>query len=258
LSERQYDAYRRVEEDLSWLTYTGGSIAHMIERQDTDELWVVIAAFNEALVIRNVVSAVRSLYQHVVVVDDGSRDATAAEALAAGAVVLVHPFNLGQGAALQTGITFALSEGAVKIVTFDADGQHAVSDIAVLVAAQRENDCDVVLGSRFLGRTVNMPRVKRLALKAAILLTSVTTGVRLTDAHNGLRLLTRRAANSIRLRQNRMAHASEILEQIRRAGLSYVEAPVTITYTTYSLRKGQSIANSFYIIMELIAGRLGG
>jgi polyprenyl-phospho-N-acetylgalactosaminyl synthase len=223
-----------------------------------DDVWVVIAAFNEAKLIRSVVAAVRGFYPHVVVVDDGSADGTAQEALAAGAIVLLHPLNLGQGAALQTGIAFALAEGAGLIVTFDADGQHLVSDIAVLIAAQQKSNNDVVLGSRFLGQTVDMPRMKVVTLKAGVLFTRMTTGMHLTDAHNGLRLLTRRAATRIRLRQNRMAHASEILEQIRRAGLTYVEAPVTITYTKYSIQKGQSIFNSFYIVMDLITSRLGG
>src|SRR5271166_7134006 len=109
----------------------------MTDPGDNDHLWVVIAAFNEAKVIRDVVAAVRQCYRHVVVVDDGSSDEPWQKALAGGATVLVHPLNLGQGAALQTGMSFALRQGAEEIVTFDADGQHAVSDIAALVGAQR-------------------------------------------------------------------------------------------------------------------------
>ena len=229
----------------------------MSEPPDNFDLWVVIAAFNEAAVIGSVVAEVRRSYARVVVVDDGSSDDTAREALSAGATVLVHPINLGQGAALQTAITFALREGARRIVTFDADGQHSASDIGVLDLARASNSAQVVLGSRFLGHAIDMPRSKAIALKAAIMFTRLTTGMRLTDSHNGLRLLTRDAATHIQLRQNGMAHASEILQQIRKASLSYVEAPVTITYTEYSRRKGQKISNSFYIIMELIVGRLG-
>ena len=223
---------------------------------DSTDTWVVIAAFNEAEMIGHVVRSVARCYPNIVVVDDGSSDATRQRALTAGATVLVHPINLGQGAALQTGVIYACSQGANWIVTFDADGQHAVEDIAVLQQRQREFGVDVVLGSRFLGRTVGMSRSKELTLKAAIVFTRLTTGMRLTDAHNGLRLIRREAAMRIRLRQNRMAHASEILEQIRLHHLSYTEAPVTITYDEYSMRKGQKITNSFFILMELILGRL--
>lgn len=221
------------------------------------DLWIVIAAFNEARAIGSVVAGLLQQYPNVVVVDDGSGDGTGQVALDAGAVVLTHPINLGQGAALQTGITFACREGAQQVVTFDADGQHAVEDIAVLRAKQAETGADAVLGSRFLGRTVGMPRSKLLTLKAAVVFTRATTGMRLTDAHNGLRLLTRKAALAIKLRQNRMAHASEILSQIRQNKLAYVEAPVTIAYSAYSIEKGQRVSNSFFIVMELVIGKLG-
>ena len=219
-------------------------------------LWIVIAAFNEAGSIGPVVAQLRAGQPHVVVVDDGSRDRTGDEALAAGAVVVRHPMNLGQGAALQTGIDFALAQGADWIVTFDADGQHAAADIPVLQGVQRATGAEVVLGSRFLGRTIGMPAGKRALLKAAVVFTRWTTGLRLTDAHNGLRLLGRDAAARIRLRQNRMAHASEILSQVARLGLRHAEAPVTVAYTAYSMRKGQRLSNSVNILTELVLGRL--
>jgi polyprenyl-phospho-N-acetylgalactosaminyl synthase len=127
----------------------------VIASPESDDLWVVIAAYNEARMIGSVVRGVRAHYGNVVVVDDGSADATAEEALAAGATVLSHPINLGQGAALQTGLAYAYSQRATRIVTFDADGQHAIEDVAVMLAIQDRLGADVVLGSRFLGRTVN-------------------------------------------------------------------------------------------------------
>lgn len=221
-----------------------------------NSLWVVIPAYNEGSVVGEVVSDVRALYRNVVVVDDCSRDDTGAAARSAGAIVLRHPINLGQGAALQTGIRYALGRGADYIVTFDADGQHRVEDIGLLLDTQVRSKADVVVGSRFLGRVENIPPIRRMVLKLAVLFTRVTSGVKLTDAHNGLRLLTRRAAERIRITQNRMAHASEITDQIHRLGLSVAEAPVTIIYTEYSLRKGQRLSNAFNILAELIVGRL--
>jgi polyprenyl-phospho-N-acetylgalactosaminyl synthase len=219
-------------------------------------LWVVCAAYNEATVIGRVVSELGRAGHQVVVVDDGSRDGTRHVAAAAGAHVVTHPINLGQGAALQTGIDYALSQGADILITFDADGQHRVSDIPRLVDALRRERADFALGSRFLGQTYNLPLLRRWVLQAATVFTRLTTGLSLTDAHNGLRALTRKGAAAIRLRQNRMAHASEILNEIARSGLRYVEVPVTIEYTAYSLAKGQRIGDSVTILLDLFAKEL--
>ena len=219
-------------------------------------IWVVIPAFNEAEVICSVVAGVRERFSHIVVVDDCSSDETSDCAMAGGAIVLRHPINLGQGAALQTGLRFALAHGATLVVTFDADGQHRVEDIDVLIRRQTETGADLVVGSRFLGSATNIPTLRRAVLKMAVGFTTVTTGVRLTDAHNGLRLFTRRAAKLLRIRQNRMAHASEIISQAGALKLSVAEAPVTIVYTEYSLRKGQKLSNAVNILAELLVERL--
>jgi glycosyltransferase involved in cell wall biosynthesis len=164
--------------------------------------------------------------------------------------------NLGQGAALQTGIKFALQQGAEAIVTFDADGQHRPSDIARLVNTLEQTNVDFALGSRFLGSSRGMPLQRKLLLYAAIWFSRAVTGLRLTDTHNGLRAMTREGAQRICLRQNRMAHASELLEQIATSGLPYIEVPVTIEYTGYSLAKGQSLADSVAILFDLSIQKL--
>jgi len=222
----------------------------------SDPVWIVIPAFNEGEVIGEVVRGLRLAWPKVLVVDDCSADATSAIAHDAGAVVLRHPVNLGQGAALQTGLRYALAQGAEAIVTFDADGQHRVEDIDVLLQTQRQNGADVVVGSRFLGSAEGMPALRRLVLRMAVVFTRITSGVALTDAHNGLRLFTRATAARIRIEQNRMAHASEIVDQFHSLGLKVAEAPVTIRYTEYSLRKGQRLDNAFNILLELFVARL--
>jgi glycosyltransferase involved in cell wall biosynthesis len=219
-------------------------------------VWIVVAAYNEARTIADVVREIRRTGHALVVVDDGSTDATAELAAAASAEVVRHPFNLGQGAALQTGIEFALAQGARFVVTFDADGQHRTSDIAALLDALTRNDADFALGSRVLGATVNLPPRRRWLLKAATWFTRMTTGLAVTDAHNGLRAMTRRGAGTIRLHQNRMAHASEILHQIAASGLTYVEAPVTVEYSAYSLAKGQRTSDALTILVDLFVRRL--
>jgi glycosyltransferase involved in cell wall biosynthesis len=218
--------------------------------------WIVIPAYNEAQAIADVVADARRTGHHVVVVDDGSVDLTADVAARARAVVVRHPVNLGQGAALQTGITFALSQGADFIVSFDADGQHRADEIATLLDALATHGADFALGSRFLGQATNIPTSRRLLLQAATWFTRVTTGLAVTDAHNGLRGMTRRGASRINLRQNRMAHASEFLDQIASSGLAYVEVPVTIDYSRYSLGKGQRSSAAIDILLDLYARRL--
>ena len=220
-----------------------------------EQAWFVIPAYNEAAVIQSVVAQVRSCYPNVVVVDDGSSDDTAREATRAGAIVVTHPINLGQGAALQTGMDFALRQQAGYIVTFDADGQHCLEDVDSMLHVLQAENCDVVLGSRFCGSAENLPRLRWLVLKVAIRFTRLTTGLNLTDTHNGIRVLRASAATKIRLRQNGMAHASELLNQVAALKLRYIEVPVTTHYTAYSVHKGQKLSNSISILMDLLIAR---
>jgi len=202
--------------------------------------------------IAEVVKGVREASPHIFVVDDGSSDETAAAARAAGATVLRHALNRGQGAALGTGLEAAVRAGADIVVTFDADGQMSAADILSLTAPVEAGLCDVTLGSRFLGDAENIPPSRRMAIKVALFFTRATTGLKLTDTHNGLRAFSHEAAARLDLRCDRMAHASEILEEISRLGLRYREVPVTIKYTDYSLAKGQKLSGAFRIIKDLI------
>ncbi len=223
-----------------------------------EDVWLVVPLFNEAAVISDVVRGARAVFPNVVCVDDGSRDASADLAERAGAAVVRHPVNLGQGAALQTGFEFALGDPAMRyVVTFDADGQHQVHDVEVMVERIRRGDVRVVFGSRFLDERTDASTSKRLVLRAAVAYTNATTGTRLTDAHNGLRVLQRDVVERLDITQNRMAHASEIVSQIgsmRFAGakVAYAEEPVHILYTDYSKAKGQSLWNAVNILAELI------
>jgi glycosyltransferase involved in cell wall biosynthesis len=221
---------------------------------DFARVWMVIPAFNEARhgTIADVVRAARCVFPNIVVVDDASQDSTGELALREGAHVCRHPVNLGQGAALATGIRYALMQEANEIITFDADGQHTLEDAQAMVRTLRAEKVDVVLGSRFLGAAVGISGKKRLFLRAAAAFTRVSTGLSVTDTHNGLRVLSRSAAAAIVIRQNRMAHASEILHQIADLGLSYVEAPTRIIYTSYSVAKGQKMSGVFAILGDLL------
>jgi len=223
--------------------------------QNSFRTWIVVPAYNEGRRLTVTLRGLRRAYENIVVVDDGSRDETSRTALAEDVWVLRHPLNCGQGAALQTGIDFALAQGADAIVTFDADGQHCVEEIADLIEPIRSGQAEVVLGSRFLGRAVGIPWMRRLLLQAGVIFTRLFSQIRVTDTHNGLRAFSRTAAERIRIHENRMAHASEILHQIRLLDLKYVERPVTIRYTAETLTKGQSSWNAVAILSQFIVGR---
>lgn len=220
------------------------------------KVWVVIAAYNEEQVIATTIESVIEVVQNVVVVDDCSIDETSQKALEAGAHVLRHPINLGQGAALQTGMQYALSKGCEYVVTFDADGQHNAQEILQMLEALQQSDAEIALGSRFLGSTLNLSWQRRWVLRAAIIFTRLTGGIKLTDVHNGFRIMTRRFCERFQFKQNRMAHASEILNYIATHKIKYFEFPVTITYTDYSIQKGQRSSNAMRVVMELFMGHI--
>ncbi len=219
-------------------------------------VWILMPAFNEEKVVFDVVKSVVKCFPKVLLIDDGSTDNTANFAKNAGAIVVRHPFCLGQGAALQTGFEL-LNEIDPKgiVVTFDADGQHQVGDIHNLIDALVNENADIVLASRFKGRAINIPFLKRLTLKFASFLISKFTRLIISDYHNGLRALHISIAASLSLEQYGMAHASEIISKINSLNLKYIEVPATIKYTTYSMRKGQSISNGFFILFDLIIQR---
>jgi polyprenyl-phospho-N-acetylgalactosaminyl synthase len=215
--------------------------------------WVVVPLFNEAEVIGPVVSELCETFANVVCVDDGSTDNCGELARVAGARVVTHPINLGQGAALQTGFDYALSHSSMEhVITFDADGQHRVEDALEMLELARRKRFSAVFGSRFLDKRTKPGFKKKAVLSVAVILTRIITGLRLTDAHNGLRVLSRETLEKVRLEQNGMSHATEIVHQIALAKLSWKEYPVEILYTEYSKRKGQSLLNSINILIDLI------
>ncbi|OGF21962.1 hypothetical protein A2Y83_02735, partial [Candidatus Falkowbacteria bacterium RBG_13_39_14] len=195
---------------------------------------VVIPAYNEEKTIKEVVREVKKEADEVIVVDDGSKDKTLMLARHEGAIVLRHVINRGQGAALQTGNRYALCRGADIIVHFDADGQHKAEDIRKLVKPIMNNECDAVLGSKFLGDTSYIPFTKKFfILKPAIILNRLLTGLKLTDVHNGLRAMSRHAAKKIMITQDKMAHNTEIPAEIKRNKLRWREVAVEFVYNEY-------------------------
>ena len=217
-------------------------------------MFVVVPAYNEEKKIGRVI---RGLFEHgynqVVVVDDGSLDNTVGEAQVAGAVVLHHAVNRGQGAALATGNVYALSRGADLIAHFDADGQFNPADIGLAVKLLREKNLDIIFGSRFLDARSKIPFSKKyFILPMARLINFLLTGVWLTDAHNGFRLMNRRAYEAIEITQDRMAHNSEIVAETRRHKLKFAECPVEVRYNEY----GQNALGGLAILKDLFFGKI--
>ncbi|MBI4150608.1 glycosyltransferase family 2 protein [Candidatus Woesearchaeota archaeon] len=200
-----------------------------------EKVVIVVAAYNEERAIGEVIKSLQAKhYNDIVVVDDGSKDRTSDIALEHGANVITHVLNRGQGAALKTGIDYALRQGADIIVTFDADGQHRVEDLPAMIKPVASGEVDVTLGSRFLQEGSNVPRIRKFWLRMGSFLFRVLYGVKLTDSHNGFRALSRHAAETIDIKADRMEHASEIIDQIGHHKLAYREIPIVIRYTEYS------------------------
>ena len=204
-------------------------------------------------------ASARETFPNIVAVNDGSRDNSAQAIHAAGAHLVNHPVNLGQGAAIQTGVEYARKQpGAEYFVTFDADGQHQVKDVMRMIERLRTEPLDIIVGTRFAGQeNSQVPWIKRAVLKTVVMLSPRTKKLGLTDAHNGLRAFNRRVAEEMNIRMNGMSHASEIVSMIDKHGWRVDEEPVDILYTEYSMSKGQSLINGVNILADgLVARRL--
>ena len=224
-----------------------------------DDTWLIVPCYNEGTVIFDVLTHARETFPNIVAVNDGSRDDSAAQIRAAGAHLVNHPVNLGQGAAIQTGVEYARSQpGARYFVTFDADGQHQVKDVVRMVERLRAEPVDIIVGTRFAGQdNSQVPWIKRVVLKTVVLLSPRTKKLGLSDAHNGLRAFNRKIADEMNIRMNGMSHASEIVTMIDNNGWRVDEEPVDILYTEYSMSKGQSLINGVNILADgLVARRL--
>lgn len=220
------------------------------------KVFIVVPAFNEGRRLAAVLDDLSRTGHHIVVVDDGSKDRTVDAARRHGCYALRHSFNRGQGAALQTGISFALREGADAVVTFDADGQHQTSDLPALLEPVLSGRCDVALGNRFQSARSNVPAMRKVILRLGRVFTFMTSGLKVGDCHNGYRAFSRKGAAAISLKQDRMAHASELYDQIKAAGLTYEEVPVTIRYSAETLAKGQRLSNSLSVLFHYLYGKI--
>jgi polyprenyl-phospho-N-acetylgalactosaminyl synthase len=232
----------------------------MVTETHYPDVWIVIPAFNEAAVVGEVIADVRSVFDHVVCVDDGSTDGTGEIARRAGAHLVHHPINLGQGAAIQTGVEYARKQpGARVFATFDADGQHRVKDMAAMIDRLSAGDVDIVIGTRFgedRGGS-RPPLFKRIVLQTAAWLSPRGRRLGLTDTNNGLRVFNKKVADGLDITMSGMSHANEFVMLIAENHWRVVEQPVEVLYTEYSKSKGQPLLNGVNIIFDgFLRGRI--
>jgi len=211
----------------------------------------IVPAYNEA---NSIGSVVQSLFDHVhevLVVDDGSTDNTAEIAREAGATVLSHKINRGQGAALETGHEYARRVGAMHVLHFDADGQLSVEDIMPALNVLKEKNAQVLFGTRYGDKVSNVPWTKRYIIGPISRFVDRLFGAaHLSDAHNGFRILHRDALEKVQITQSGMAHASEIPRLVKQHNLSYIEVPVSVTYHEY----GQGMGSGMRTVRDLVFG----
>ena len=218
-----------------------------------DQIWIVIPAYNEGPVIAEVVSKViKSGFPNVLVVNDGSKDDTAQQASGAGAKVLSHPINRGAGAAAQTGLTYARRKGWRSIIQIDADGQHHPEDIHRLVQMHAQTDADIILGSRFLDPSPGIPPTRILYNRISNVLTNTFCRRNYSDTQTGFRMINHRAIRNLRLRLDGFGYCSEMIVQAEEKGLKIAEAPIQVTYTDYSLNKGQDLVMGITTAVDLL------
>ena len=213
----------------------------------------VIPAYNEAEHITEVISRVRPFVDEIVVVDDCSSDDTAQLAQAAGATVLKHPINRGQGAALQTGNDYALLKNADIIIHFDADNQFCAEEISDLILPITSGRAQVALGSRFLTKKSKLPASKKnIIMPLARLVNRLFFNIKLSDPQSGFRVLSKEAAQKIKIKNDGMAHCSEILHQLFKNKFKIEEVPITVVYHEF----GQKFSGGFKIIKDLLIRKI--
>ena len=217
------------------------------------QVWIIIPAHNEEKNINKVIKDLKEFTSNILVVNDGSTDKTSEVCKVNEVYVIDHLVNRGQGAALQTGNAKALELGAEIIVHFDADGQHRVQDIEKIIEPLLKEQVDLVFGSRFLENKSKVPWFKKyFILKPASFFNWLFTGLKLSDAHNGFRAMNKKAAEKIKIEQDGMAHATEIMDQVRQYDLRYQEIPVKIIYQEF----GQGFFGGLKIIEDLFLSKI--
>ena len=221
--------------------------------KNLNNIYVLIPVYNEEKIIEETINNLKVYFDNILIINDGSTDKTHAILENLDVIKINHPINLGQGAAIKTGIEYILKfTSADAVVTFDADGQHSVDDAISFAKKIDTIEEEIIFGSRFLGFEKNIPFFKRLLLKTAIYFTNVIYSIKMTDTHNGLKAIKRSCLEKLELNISGYGFETEIIMNISKKKILFIEEPTNVIYTEYSLSKGQSIFNAIKIFEELL------
>lgn len=220
--------------------------------------YVVVPAYNEERTLGEILSNLKRYFkpEHIVVVNDGSMDRTREIARKNGVRVLTHVVNRGLGGALGTGIAYALKKGAEMIITFDADGQHLVSDALRVMKPVAEGRADLAVGSRLKGDIEEMPFIKRFGNLILDGITAFFARKYVSDSQSGLRCFSRACASKIRITCDRYAVSSEIIIEAASKGCKIEEVPIKAVYTDYAARKGTNVLEGVKIALNLLLDKM--
>ena len=217
------------------------------------DIYVIVPAFNEQNVIKDIINNLLKNFSNVIVINDGSNDKTLEIINDLDIKILSHEINLGVGAAVQTGFDYVSDiPDAKAVITFDADGQHLVDDAVEMAKEILICDEGIIFGTRFPKHSKNIPKVKRIVLKLIAKITDLVTGVTLSDAHNGLKAYKVSTIKELELQFSSYSYESELITQVAKKKIEYKEMSTDIKYTSYSIKKGQKLLNGLLIIEDLL------
>jgi glycosyltransferase involved in cell wall biosynthesis len=197
---------------------------------DKTTIIAVIPCLNEEIYIGEVVFKALNYVNAVIVVDDGSTDATAHIARKAGAGVIIHNVNQGAGSATRSGFQAALKADASIVVTLDGDGQHNPDEIPALLVPVLNGTADLVVGSRFIAPATNMPRYRKFGIDIITWVYNLGSKVKISDSQSGFRAHSQKLLESTHITQNDFGFSIEILVQARKHGLTIREIPISCLY----------------------------
>lgn len=220
---------------------------------------MIIPAYNEE---RNLPHVISDIEKHVdrgvidiVLINDGSTDRTSEIAKEAGFKIINHPFNLGAGSAVHTGLLYAYEKGYGIAVTFDSDGQHRAEDLAFLLGEFEEKGVDVLIGSRFLSsECYYIPLIRRVGMRFFSFLASYLSGQKITDPSSGYRVYSRRAIELLA----RMDYPSDYQDAdmilfLSRRGMRIMEVPVTMRNRIYGKSMIRNIKAIYYVYKNILS-----
>lgn len=190
-----------------------------------------IPAYNEEKTIASIILKLQKVADKVIICNDGSSDLTGEIAEKLGAIVINHPKNLGYGAGIRSIFLKSKELDADILVTFDADGQHRVKDIANVVEPLQKNEADIVIGSRFMGQNdENVPKYRKAGIKTINNITNTSTDLKISDTQSGFRAYSKKVLQEIIPSEYGMGVSTEILIKANKKGFKINEVPIIVLY----------------------------